>query len=655
MNPDISRRTFLKATAVGGSALVLGFRLVNAREPSTATVIMNMARSPVPFVPNAYLRIDRDGIVTVTVARSEMGQRVDTSLPMIIAEELEADWAAVRVEHAPPDPVYGDQETGGSRSINRSYSDLRAAGATARTMLVAAAAASWDVDPATCRAEDGAVVHDASGRSLPYGELVEAASQLPVPSGEDLILKDPADFRVIGTHVADMNGPALVTGQAVFASDIQLPGMLVATVARPPTVGGRVSSFDPGPALAIDGVRQVAEVSTGVAVVADTTWAALRGREALPVTWHEGDSSGLDSRVIREDTTTRLAVTAEPDVVAAVYEIPFLAHASMEPMVCVADVRKRRCEVWAPTQDRQAARLAAAAAAELGEDVVTIHVPLIGGAFGRRLKSDFVTEAVEISRAVRAPVKVFWTREDDIQHDFYHPFNISYRSAPQDAPGQATGRKESDYSLPDGAWRSVDNFDQALANNCFIDEQAVARGVDVLDLHRTLDDEQLLPVLEVAAEQAGWGTPLPAGWGRGMAVHATFGMSPMAMVIEVSVLDGVLRVRRVVCAIDPGIVIDPVGLEAQIQGGVVFGLSAALHQEITIKAGRIEQSSFLDYPILRMDEMPLIEVHAAPSGSEPGGAGEMGVPPTAPALLNAIFAATGRATRHIPIRADDLA
>jgi isoquinoline 1-oxidoreductase beta subunit len=574
---------------------------------------------------------------------------------MIVAEDLEADWAAVQIKHAPPDPVYGDQATGGSRSINLSYSALRVAGATARTMLIEAAAATWGVDAAACRAEKGAVIHDASGRSLPYGELVEAASQLPVPSEQDLVLKDVADFRIIGTHVADMNGPALVTGEGVFASDIQLPGMLVATVARPPTVGGRVSSFDPGPALAVDGVREVVEVSTGVAVVADTTWAAIRGRDALPVTWDDGDTSALNSDVIREDTTTRLAVTPDPGLVEAIYEIPFLAHASMEPMVCVADVREGSCEVWAPTQDRQAARLAAAKAAGLAHKAVTMHMPLMGGAFGRRLNTDYVTEAVEISKAVRAPVKTFWTREDDIQHDFYHPFNLGYRSAPPDAPGQPTGRKESDYSLPDGAWRSVDNFDEALANNCFIDELAAARGVDVLDLHRSLDDEQLLPVLEVAAEQAAWGASLPEGWGRGMAVHATFGMSPTAMVIEVSVLDGKLRVRRVVCVIDPGIVVDPSGLQAQLEGGIVFGLSAALHQEITVKAGRIEQSSFLDYPILRMDEMPSIEVHVASSGSEPGGAGEMGVPPTAPALLNAIFSATGRRIRHIPIRAEDLA
>ncbi len=655
MNPDMSRRSFLQATAMGGSALVLGFRLGSDSGPPDATGVMDRAEPATSFAPNAYLRIDGDGTVTLQVHRSEMGQRVDTSLPMILADELDADWASVRVEHAPPDPIYGDQVTGGSYSVARSYWELRAAGATARTMLVAAAAATWGVDAAACRTENGVVVHDATGDRVPYGALVEAASQLQVPSMEDVSFKDAVDFRLIGKPVADMNGPTYVTGRATYASDIRIPGMLVATVARPPTVSSNVSAFDPGPALAVDGVRQVVEVSTGVAVVADSTWSALRGRAALGVTWDEGDTSALDSDSIREETAMRLAVTHEPGVVQAVYEVPYLAHVPMEPMVCVADVQDESCEVWAPTQNRQDARLAAAEAAGLAEGTVTVHVPLIGGAFGRRLKADYVTEAVEISKAVRAPVKVFWTREDDIQHDFYHPFSLSYRSAPQDAPGQTAGRKETDDSLPGGAWRSVDNLDDALANNCFIDELATARGVDVLDLYRTLGAQQLLPVIELAAEKAGWGTPLPDGWGRGMAAHTTHEATPAAMVIEVSVIDGELRVRRVVCAVDPGIVIDPIGVEAQMEGGIVFGLSAALRQEITLSGGRIEQSSFLDYPILRMDEMPSIEIHVVPSSRDPSGMGEMGVPPVAPALLNAVFAATGRRIRHLPIRAEDLA
>jgi isoquinoline 1-oxidoreductase beta subunit len=655
----ISRRTFLGASAASGACLLLGARLPARAAPSgqgqDQLAIANLAEADGPFAPNLWIRIDEAGTLTVSVHRSEMGQHVDIALPMIIADELEVDWQQVVIEHAGLDEGFGSQLTGGSASISSSWLLLRALAAHARTMLVTAAAGMWDVDPAECRAEHGEVIHVSTGQRLAYGELVEAASALPTPKAGEFALKDPFDFRIIGGHVPDPDGPGYVSGQARFTCDLVVPGMLIAAVARPPTIHGSVAGFDAGPALAVDGVRAVVAVDSGVAVVADSTWAALQGRQVLPVTWDEGDVAGLDSAAIRETALGGVGMLDDPAVIEAVYEVPYLAHAPMEPMDCLADVRDDHVEIWAPTQDRRDAARVAAMAADLPADAVTVHVPLIGGGFGRRLVNDFVAEACQISKAVKAPVKTFWTREDDIRHDPYHPFTLVHASAPRDLSARPRTIATAGWGPPTGAWRSVDEVNLGLASGCILDELAVAIGVDVVEVYRRLYAEDLLPVVERATEQAGWGSPLPDGWGRGLAAHATFGQTPVGIVLEVSVVDGRLHVHRAVCAIDCGIAVDPDGVVAQMEGGIAFALSAALHEEITLSKGRVEQTGFLDFPILRFDEMPRVEVHILPSSRDPSGVGEMGVPPTAPALLNAVFAATGRRLRRLPIRADDLA
>ncbi|MBN1202832.1 MAG: xanthine dehydrogenase family protein molybdopterin-binding subunit [Anaerolineae bacterium] len=655
-----TRRDFLKASALVGTGLVLGFRLPDAGSVSAATTdypVVNLALQPAGFVPNAYLGIDPDGVVTVQVHRSEMGQGVNTALPMIIAEELEADWSLIRIVQSPADRIYGSQVTGGSQSIQSSYDTLRRAGAAARMMLIAAAAQLWDVSPDECYAQNGTVIHEASGQQFSYGELVETAAALPVPERGDLVLKDPADFRIIGTRQGNLDNPAYVDGSAVFASDIQLPGMLVAAVEHCPWTGGRAASFDASAAEAVAGVRHVISINgdRGIAVVADTTWAALKGRELLQVEWERGNPE-MNTDDLRQQLLDRFELANTPDVIEAIYEVSYMAHASMEPMVCVADVREDHCEVWAPTQDRQGARDAARSLSGMGNDAITIHVPLIGGAFGRRLENDYVSEAVAISQAVGAPVKLFWTREDDMRNDYYHPMVAAYLSAPQSSPTSIQGRGGEAVGLRTGAWRSVGEHPEAFARECFVDEVAEATGRDPLTFRLLLNaGTPRQAVLELAAEKAGWGSPLPDGWGRGIAVHSTFDITHVAQVAEVSVSDsGRIRVHRVVCAVDCGTVINPDLVEAQMEGGIVFGLTAALYSQITVKDGRVQQGNFYDYPLLRMDEMPEIEVYFVPSDRSPTGVGEMGVPPTAPAVFNAVYAATGKRLRHLPVQPEDL-
>jgi isoquinoline 1-oxidoreductase beta subunit len=701
---NISRREFLKVSWVAGVGLVISVYVPGCKSSTSATPEDSAAQEstatspPEPtgtspasaaptatlgrtspastsgepvhadhLEPNLFVTINTEGYVTVTVPRTEMGQGVRTALAMILAEELEADWSTISVVQAPADSAYGNQTTGGSASVNTRYMPLRQAGAVAREILIAAAAQIWGVEAESCHAENGAVLHAGSDRRLLYGQLVETAAALPVPSPNDVPLKDPADFDIIGDSKKRVDEPQIVDGTALYCSDIVLPEMLHAVVARCPVFGGSVAEYDPAPAQRIQGVRHVVELEGAVAVVAENTWAALKGREALDISWDEGENADLSSSGIR-DTLAKLA--PPPDQAAsggdttaldAVYDIPYLAHATMEPMTCVANVGSDTCEIWAPTQNPQQSKQRAQSITGLGADAVTLHVPLVGGGFGRRLQSDYVEEAVKISQAISAPVKVTWTREDDMQHDFYHPLSYNHMSGKTAEGGRLVSlprlRKfEATQGIPTGAWRSVSNFPEAFAHECFLDEIAVESGVDPVELRRELLPARARAVVELAAEKAGWGTPLPDQGGRGIAYHATFGVTHVAQVAEVSVAeDRVVKVNRVVCAVDCGRVINPDMVVAQMESGIAFGLTAALKADITIENGRAQQSNFHDYPLLRIDEMPVVEVHIIPSGENPTGIGEMGVPPIAPAVANAVFAATGKRVRRIPIRREDLA
>ncbi len=691
----LGRRDFLRVSAGAGAGLWLGFRLGTGEARAAA---------PAALSPNAFLSIDGAGIVTVWVVRSEMGQGAHTAMPMLVAEELECDWRSIRVEQAPTDPKFGHMSTGGSRSVRDSWIPLRRAGAAAREMLVSAAAGRWGVEPASCRAEAGRVIHSATGRSLGYGELAAAAAGLPVP--RDPALKEPSDFRLLGKKVARLDAPAKVTGRATFGLDVRVPGMLFATVARPPVHGGTVAGFEAAKARKVPGVRAVLGVPSGVAVVATSTWAAIRGREALQVRFEGGPNASLDQaaverllsdpgakpQVVRADGDLEAALAAAPRRIEAVYQAPFLAHATMEPMNCTARVTAKGAEVWAPTQAPTWAQGEVAKALGLPEAAVTVRTTLLGGGFGRRAIPDFAVEAALIARAAGAPVQVVWTREDDMRHDLYRPASRHELRAGLDAAGtlvawhhrvrspsiaaQLFGGRAGRPDVVEGAvavpyaaravlvdcvtpavgirvgwWRSVYSSQNAFAEECFLDECAAAAGRDPVAFRRALLERhpRLRGVVELAAQKAGWGSPLPAGRGRGLACHASFG-SWVAEVAEVSVERGSVRVHRVVAAVDCGHVVNPDTVEAQVESAMVYGLSAALRGEITLERGRVREGNFDDYQPLRMDEMPAVEVHLVKSAEAPGGIGEPGLPPIAPAVANALFAATGRRFRRMPLR-----
>jgi isoquinoline 1-oxidoreductase beta subunit len=699
----MERRAFLQTAGGVGAGLVIGFRIPTRRE-----------QNPSPFAPNAWLRISPDDSILVVVDRSEMGQGVATALPMLLAEELEADWTKVQIEFAPADkayanPLFGMQGTGGSTSVRAAWTPLRKAGAAAREVLITAAAQAWDVNRTECRAERGAVVHAKTRRRLRYGQLALRAGALPVPA--DVPLKDPKDWHIAGRPTRRLDTPPKVNGRAKFGIDVRVPGMRVALVARSPVFGGKVKSFDAAAAKAVDGVRDVVQISSGIAVVGTGYWPAKQGRDALQVVWDEGPNAAVSSATIsqlfaeragqpgvvaRHDGDPDGALGGASSKVEADYEMPFLAHATMEPMNCTAHVRPDGVDIWAPTQFQTGAQGIGAQIGGVPPEKVQVHTTYLGGGFGRRFELDFIQEALETSKAAGGvPVKVIWSREDDIRNAQYRPANHHRLAAGLDAAGRPVawthrivapsimarvfpnmvqngldgeaveGGKEMAYAIPNvhvdyqltdtgipvGFWRSVNNSFNAFAVETFIDELAAAAKADPFEYRRGLlaNAPRHRGVLELAAAKAGWGTPLPAGRARGIAVHKSF-ESFVAEVAEVSVSSGgEVRVHRVVCAVDCGMFVNPDTIEAQMQSAIVYGLTAALYGEITIDRGRVVQSNFTDYPMLRMSEMPAVEVHIVPNTEAPGGVGEPGTPPIAPAVCNAIFALTGKRIRKLPI------
>lgn len=703
MSP-VSRRQFVAVGAAAGAGLVIGFYLPHGTSSGTGL-----------FSPNAYLRITPDNKVTIVVARSEMGQGVRTALPMILAEELEADWKRVEIEQAGASTLYGDQTTGGSASIRTTWDPMRKAGATAREMLISAAALTWGVARSGCSAENGSVKHAASNRRLSYGELAGKAATLPVP--DVVTLKQSKDYKIVGQRLPRVDTPSKVKGDAVFGIDFRLPGMKYAVVSRCPTIGGKLTSFDDKESKKISGVGYVGKISdSSVAVVADSVWGAMEGRRTLNVTWDDGPNKDLNSAAIMASLKQAAAKkgaslysAGDPAKAAgrhfsAEYELPFMAHAPMEPGNCTAHFQGSSCELWAPTQVPQDCRDSVATALGLESDQVKLNVTLMGGGFGRRLEHDYAVEAALVSKAANAPVKVIWTREDDMRFSQYRPASLHQLSAVIDGSGYplalthriispsisaqkgAPGPNGVDPDLPDEAgpvypvpnysveyvaaetpvplgWmRSVYALQAAFALESFIDELAAAAEKDPLQyrLHLLAKDQDLQyfsttwhtarmrGVLQLAGEKAGWEKPLPAGRSRGIACFACFS-SYAAVAVEITMENDQPRMQRAVAVVDCGQVVNPSILEQQIQGGVVYGLTNALRAKITIEKGRVVQGNFDDYAPLRMEETPTVEVYAVPSTEPPTGIGEPSVPPLAPAVCNAIYAATKKRIRALPI------
>ncbi|UGY15612.1 xanthine dehydrogenase family protein molybdopterin-binding subunit [Bradyrhizobium septentrionale] len=705
---DLSRRNFLRASAIAGGGLLLSVSLPFAGRESEAAAADG-------FAPNAFIRIGGDGKVVLTMPYVEMGQGTYTSIPMLIAEELEIGLKQVQLEHAPPsdklyaNPLLGVQATGNSNAMRGGWQPMRKAGATAKAMLVAAAAKRWNVEPASCRAENGEVHHAASGRKLGYGELATDAAQMPVP--ENVTLKSPAEFKLIGTPARRLDTPSKINGSAVYGIDARPPGVKIATLAQSPVFGGRVKRVDDAAAKAVKGVRQIVKLDDAVAVVADHMGAAKKGLAALVIEWDEGPHAKLATSDIARELE---AATTKPGTVAqnigdadkamagaatkveATYQLPFLAHATMEPMNCTVHVRPDSCEIWVGSQALSRAQAVAAKILDLPPEKVVVHNHLLGGGFGRRLEVDGVIRAVQIAKQVDAPVKLVWTREEDIQHDMYRPYWCDRIAVGLDASGKPVAwnnrfagssvlarwappafRNGLDPDTTEGAidlvydipnfhveyvrveppgiptafWRSVGPSHNVFVTESVIDEMAAAAKQDPVDYRKALlgKSPRAKAALELAAAKAGWGGKLPAGRGRGVSLQFVFG-SYLAQVAEVEVAkDGSVRVHRVVCAMDCGTVVNPDTVQAQLQSGINFGVTAALYGEITLKDGRIEQTNFDSYQMLRIDQAPAIEVHIVPSSEPPGGMGETGTSGIVPAISNAIFAATGKRLRKMPV------
>jgi isoquinoline 1-oxidoreductase beta subunit len=709
-----SRRDFLAATLAGG--LVVAFRLP-----------VRAANDPVQppddtagkFAPNAFIRIDGSGKTTLVMPQVEMGQGIYTAVAMILAEELDADLEQVVLQHAPPsdklygNPTFGIQVTGNSNSIRAFWTPLREAGARARAMLMQAAAQRWQVEQANCTVAKGQVTHQASGRKLGYGELAEAAGKMTAP--QQIALKDPKNFTLIGQPLKRLDTPDKTNGKTVYGIDAMLPGMKFATVAQCPVFGGKVARVDDSTARKIPGVQKIVVLDDMVAVIGDHMWAAKQGLDALVVTWDEGKNAAVNSadiwdhlrRASEKDGVVAKSVgdiakgLATGDRVDAAYELPFLAHATMEPQNCTVHFKGDACEIWTGTQVLARVQSTAAEAAGLPVDKVTANNHLIGGGFGRRLEPDMVTSAVRVAKQVDGPVKVVWTREEDIQHDVYRPVYRDTISAslsggrivgwkyrvtgsaviarwlppafqngididavdsavdmPYDIPNfHVEYVRAEPPAVPTGFWRGVGPNNNVFAIECFMDELARKAGKDPIAFRRDMLDKtpRLKAALDLVAEKAKWGETLPPRVGKGVCVQPSFG-SFIATVVEAEVDEqGEVHLRRVTSAVDTGIAVNPDTIAAQLQGGLIFGFTAALHGEVTIRKGRVEQSNFNNYRMLRIDEVPPIEVHVMKSGEAPGGIGETGATAGPPALRNAIYAATGIALRRLPIDRDLLA
>lgn len=695
VNIPLDRRQFLKAGALGTGGLLIGLYLPGRVEVATldATGASKL---------NAFIHIGSDDMVTFFIHKAEMGQGTVTSLSQLLAEELACDWTKIRTEFPGVNPEFGrSQGVYGSASVRTSWVPLRRAGAMARELLIGAAADRWSVDRSVCHADNGGIVNTTTGARLSYGALAEAASHQPPPS--NVGLKDPKDFRVVGKSIPRLDTPDKVQGTASFGIDVRLPGMKYAVVARCPVFGGRVQKYDDTRAKATPGVSHVVQISTGVAVVADNTWTALEGRRALDITWDEGprattSSDGLRTMFAkmtgqpgaeaRRIGDAAAALAGAPKKIDAVYEVPYLAHAPMEPLNCTAHVTADTCEVWASTQGQSAAQQIAARVSGLYREQVKVHTLYMGGGFGRRTASDYVGEAVEVAKAVGVPVKLQWSRQDDTKHDMYRPAAYVRLAGAVDADGWPVALTASvacpafsgprpgvdraavegladlayaipnvlveyhnpDAGIPTHYWRSVGYSQNSYFLECFLDELAAAGGKDPLEVRTRLlaDHPRMRGALELAARKAGWGTAMGAGRGRGLSVVNNIG-SFTAQVAEVSVANGRVHVDRVVCAVDCGHNVNPAIIAQQIRSGVMYGLSAALKGAITIYGGRVEQASFGDYDVVRMPDAPHVEVHIVPSQENPGGIGEAAVPGIAPAVVNAVFAATGKRVRTLPI------
>ena len=732
---SLDRRDFLKSGAAAGLVLLVGFRLP-ARTDDPAQAQEKPQVNPL----NAWVRITPDNHVTLILGKSEMGQGVMTALPMILAEELCVDWKQVGIEQAPTNPKIYDHGTGGSGSVASSWLPLRQAGAAAREMMITAAAARWNVNRDTCVAQDGGVLHGARKNFLTYGELVADASKLPVTDLKTVPLKNANAFTIVGKGVTRVDVKEKVNGSAKFGIDSRMPGMQYAVIARCPVFGGKVKSFDATKVKGISGVRDVITIDPvakgafsagGVVVVADSSWAAVQGRKALKIEWDEGPAKGESSeslhkqflentakpgRVVRSDGDANAAFSEANKKVEATYEFPFAPHATMEPINCTVHIRPDGAEAWVPTQAPQWAQEVIAGVSGLPRESVVVHTTLMGGGFGRRYQADFVMEAAQVSKATGKPVMVLWTREDDMQHDFYRPASYHKMQGAFSPDGKLTcwkhfqtstsieavwggkgeeGAEKSEFAtaafipyqapnfrveytlahsaVPRAWWRSVEHSSSGFVVESFVDELATSAGVDPLDFRlRLIGDDRIIPdftnpkegkplntarlkgVLKLAAEKGAWGSPLPQGVARGVAGYYSF-ETYTACVAEVSVKDREVKVHRIVYAVDCGRPVNPDGIRAQVESAAIYGLSAALYDAITIKEGRVEQSNFINYNVPRISETPKTEVYIMQSTEEPTGIGEPGLPVVTPAVCNALYKLTQKRVRRLPIQPEDLA